>query len=141
MDRGQSWLMFALARSRRSTRLVAAWILLWFAALQATALLGLPPVQTAASRQAQAQAHAHAHANAQEECDEAHADHGQAGHTGAGHLVQCPGCLFSAAPPPQQPAPPAALQAAAAVVPALPVATPRGEPLPQPPARGPPRFS
>ncbi|HET8746424.1 MAG TPA: hypothetical protein VFM98_12525 [Ramlibacter sp.] len=140
--------MFALARSRRSARLVAAWVLLWFAALQATALLGLPPVPTAASQQhtlAAATQHGHADgdhpAQAGHDCDEEAAEHGKGAHTGARHLVQCPGCLFSAAPPPQQPAPPAALQARAVLVQALSAAAPRGEALAQPPARGPPRFS
>ncbi|MEJ8835391.1 hypothetical protein [Ramlibacter sp. AN1133] len=123
--------MPALARSRRLARLAAAWVLLWFAALQATALLQLPVVATAAGH----------HQHSQQDCDEEHPGHGQGGHTAAHHLAQCPACLFSAAPPPRD----FALPGHGVTPPAPPVppraAAPRGQALAQPPARGPPRFS
>jgi hypothetical protein len=127
--------MPALARSRRLARLVAAWVLLWFAALQATALLQLPAARPAAAP----------HHHAAEECDEPHPQHEgtqhEGTHTAVHHVAQCPGCLFSAAPPPQD----FALAARIVVAPAAPLAPraaiPRREMLAQPPARGPPRLA
>ncbi|GAB3666424.1 hypothetical protein [Ramlibacter alkalitolerans] len=122
--------MPALARSRRLARLVAAWILLWFALLQAAALLKLPAVEPAAGH-GQHAAH---------ECDEEHPDHG-GGHSAADHLAQCPGCLFSTAPPPQDFALSARSSAAPlGPLPPTPLAA-RAQGLAQPPARGPPAVS
>jgi hypothetical protein len=123
--------MPALARSRRLARLVAAWIVLWFALLQAAALLKLPAVEPAGE---------HRH-HAAQECDEEHPDHGHGAHSAVDHLAQCPGCLFSTAPPPQD----FALPVRCSVAPLGPLqarpAAPRGEVLAQPPARGPPTLS
>jgi hypothetical protein len=125
--------MQSLRGSRRLARFVAAWLLAWFAVMQGTALLRAPGGLAA-------------DAVASMEADTLHEDHaGHAmddeEHTGAEHIAQCPGCLFSTAPPPQEFALAQAVHAPAEP-PALAAATaPRAHPLPQPPARGPPTVS
>ncbi len=86
--------MQALRRSRTFARLLAAWLLLWFAAM------GMQPwrADTAAGqRTPNAVAHA---GHAEGPRDETHGSgHAHAGHAVAGS-VHCPLCLHAAAPPP-----------------------------------------
>jgi hypothetical protein len=135
--------MLALRRSGRRARLVAAWVLAWFVAMQATALLRPVPAVLPGAAAVHAAQSADTGASA-EDCEEHGAQsHGSVPgeHSGADHLVQCPGCLFSTAPPPPAFAPPAAPAVATAAAPRAVAQAPRPSSFPQPPARGPPRFS
>jgi hypothetical protein len=128
--------MHSLRESRRLARIVAAWLLVWFAVMQGTALLRAPAASAGAGLVAVTQ-------GAVAPDDEDHSAHasGHEEHSGADHIAQCPGCLFSTAPPPQDFA---AAQAVHAVgeAPAFPERpAPRVHLLPQPPARGPPPLS
>jgi hypothetical protein len=131
--------MQSLRGSRRLARIVAAWLLVWFAAMQGTALLRAPAALGAVEIAADG-------TGAADTVDDGHAAHeahapAHEEHTGADHIAQCPGCLFSTAPPPTDFALAQAVHARAEA-PAVPVGSPpRAHPLPLPPARGPPRLS
>lgn len=131
--------MHRIRASRRLARLVAAWLLVWFAVMQGTALLRAPEDLL----RADAGAAAHEAVDPRHEGHAGHPDHPPAHeeHTGADHIAQCPGCLFSTAPPPQDFALAPAVHGRSEAAAFAPVAVPRAHPLPQPPARGPPPVS
>jgi hypothetical protein len=142
--------MQSLRRSHRLARLVAGWILVWLAAMQASAFVRagsfdpVParplPVASAAADPEGAEHAAHHHHASGDADEEAAGAAAETGHP-CGHLAQCPGCLFATAPPPS----PLQLPPAAVAGVPTPLASGAGRPhgvgvLP-PPARAPPAFA
>jgi hypothetical protein len=143
--------MQPLRRSHRLARLVAGWILVWLAAMQASAFVRagrfdplpvrpVPVASVAAVVEGAEHAAHHHHASSAPAEDEAADEPADSGHP-CGHLAQCPGCLFATAPPP----PPLQLPPPAAADVPTPVATgatrPHGVGVLPPPARAPPALA
>lgn len=129
--------MEGLRCSRPIVRLVAVWLLLWFAAMAASPFVGLQdPTRACAAHGGHEGDEGHACG----ETDDSDLHAGHAGSTSAG-FTHCPVCLHAAAPPPVH-----ALQALPEILPAGPGARTASAPVRvrtavPPPARGPPAFS